>query len=97
MKFYTPSWRKLIAAVPQHVKIFNGTLLDNICLGNTKSQIRTIITFCKEHEISEQYFMKFPAGICYATWGGWNKYFRGTKTIGRVCTGFISATTIIIT
>ena len=58
------SWRKLIAAVPQQVKIFQGTLLDNICLGNTHEQIRTILSFCKEYGL-EEYFSKFPQG--YAT------------------------------
>ncbi len=59
-----PSWRKLIAAVPQQVKIFQGTLLDNICLSNTNEQIRTMLSFCKEYGL-EQYFLKFPQG--YAT------------------------------
>jgi len=59
-----PSWRKLIATVPQQVKIFQGTLLDNICLCNIHKQIQTIISFCKEYGL-ERYFLKSPQG--YAT------------------------------
>lgn len=63
-KISIPAWRKLIAEVPQRVKIFNGTVLDNICMGQTKEQIRYIISFCKEFGF-EKYFLKFPQG--YAT------------------------------
>jgi len=57
----TPSWRNIISVVPQQVKIFNGSLLDNICLGDTEKQIPEIISFCREYGL-ERYFLEFPQG-----------------------------------
>ena len=44
----TPSWRKIIGTVTQEIKIFNGTVLDNISLGNTTQEAPDIIEFCKQ-------------------------------------------------
>tara|TARA_R110002124_G_scaffold280490_1_gene453766 strand:+ start:4711 stop:5868 length:1158 start_codon:yes stop_codon:yes gene_type:complete len=52
-------WRTNIASVSQQVKIFNGTLLDNICLGNAQEEAQQIVEFCKEHGFDE-YFESFP-------------------------------------
>lgn len=54
-----PSWRNRIAAVPQHIKIFNGTLLDNICLGNVQKEAGQIVAFCKQYGF-DRYFSTFP-------------------------------------
>lgn len=43
---YTPSWRNIVATVPQEIKLFNGTLLDNISIGNTMDEASSIIDFC---------------------------------------------------
>lgn len=52
-------WRQLVACVPQPVKIFNGTLLDNICLGNVLEEGDTVVGFCQETGFHD-YFMKLP-------------------------------------
>lgn len=52
-------WRYKIASVSQQVKIFNGTLLDNICLGNSQEEAEKILTFCHEYGF-EKYFTSFP-------------------------------------
>jgi ABC-type bacteriocin/lantibiotic exporter with double-glycine peptidase domain len=57
----TPSWRNFISVVPQQVKIFNGSLMDNLCLADTQKQIREIISFCREYGL-ERYFLEFPQG-----------------------------------
>lgn len=43
---YTPTWRNIVATVPQEIKLFNGTLLDNISIGNTIEEASSIIDFC---------------------------------------------------
>ncbi|MFD2570639.1 peptidase domain-containing ABC transporter [Spirosoma soli] len=53
------TWRHTLGVVPQHVKLFNGTLLDNICLGNTTDEAAQIIRFCHQYGFS-QYFEQFP-------------------------------------
>lgn len=53
------NWRSKIAAVSQEVKIFNGTLLDNICLGNPQEHAEKVIQFCRENGFSN-YFESFP-------------------------------------
>ncbi len=60
----TGGWREILGVVPQEVKIFNGTLADNICLGDTEAEAGEIIHFCNEMGF-EQYFARFPQG--YAT------------------------------
>lgn len=45
---YTPTWRNIVATVPQDIKLFNGTLLDNISIGNTIEEATSIIDFCNK-------------------------------------------------
>lgn len=52
-------WRGKIASVSQEVKIFNGTLLDNICLGNTEKEAESVVEFCRTLGFSD-YFESFP-------------------------------------
>ncbi len=52
-------WREQIAVVPQQVKIFNGTLIDNICLGDSLNEAPQVIQFCKNYGFDE-YFESFP-------------------------------------
>lgn len=58
-----PQWRDKIGVVSQHVKLFNGTILDNICL-EEKPNILEVIAFCKETGI-ETFINEFQQG--YAT------------------------------
>lgn len=57
IEFEIPVWRQLLGVVPQQIKIFNGTVLDNICLVNSSEQADSIIEFCKifgfEHYINQ--------------------------------------------
>lgn len=55
----TPSWRNLIGVVPQQVKIFNGTLLYNICLGDSVKEYESVVNFCKSYGF-DSYFSTFP-------------------------------------
>lgn len=58
----TIGWRKLITTVPQEIKLFNGTLLENIGLGPvSEEEINKIIAFCNIYEFS-RYFASFPQG-----------------------------------
>lgn len=44
----TPSWRSVLGVVNQETKIFNGTLLDNIILGETSpDEAQKVISFCQ--------------------------------------------------
>jgi len=52
-------WRNRIASVSQNVKIFNGTLLDNICLGNSQEEGDKVIEFCRKLGF-DGYFESFP-------------------------------------
>lgn len=54
-------WRNHLATVPQDIKIFSGTLLDNICLGDVQEEeeVEQVIEFCKEYGFSK-YFEGFP-------------------------------------
>ncbi len=55
------SWRHKIGVVPQDIKIFSGTLLDNIYMGNVTKEAEQIVSFCKTYGFSP-YFEQFPQG-----------------------------------
>ncbi|AUD04905.1 peptidase domain-containing ABC transporter [Spirosoma pollinicola] len=57
----TVTWRQAIGVIPQHITFFGGTLLDNICLGNTTEKAESIIRFCEQHGFAP-YFESFPQG-----------------------------------
>ena len=52
-------WRSWVGCVPQPIKIFNGTLLDNVCLGNSLEEGEAVVQFCQEFGFHD-YFMKLP-------------------------------------
>lgn len=58
------NWRSLLGVVPQQVKIFTGTLLDNILLGDSLENPETIIAFFQYYGF-DGYFNQLPQG--YAT------------------------------
>jgi len=53
----TVSWRNVIGVVPQTIKIFNGSILDNICMENGEEKEKEIIAFCKQLGL-DRYFSK---------------------------------------
>lgn len=58
-----PVWRNQIGIVTQHVKLFNGTILENICLQENPN-VQEVIGFCKETGL-ETFINEFQQG--YAT------------------------------
>jgi ATP-binding cassette, subfamily C, bacteriocin exporter len=57
----TEQWRNIMAVVPQQIKIFNGTLLDNICLGNVQEEYQQVMEFCQKLGF-DNYFFSLPQG-----------------------------------
>ncbi|MEJ2050899.1 MAG: ATP-binding cassette domain-containing protein, partial [Calditrichota bacterium] len=60
----TPTWRSMIGVVPQDITLFHGSLLDNICLDESKQELESAIQFCRTSGF-DRYFSQFPQG--YAT------------------------------
>lgn len=58
-----PEWRTCIASVPQEIKMFNASLLQNICLHEltNQSEIEKVISFCRETGMNS-FFESFPQG-----------------------------------
>jgi ATP-binding cassette, subfamily C, bacteriocin exporter len=52
-------WRGKIGVVPQDVKIFNGTLIDNIILGDVMNEGEKAVEFCKSIGL-DKFFGNFP-------------------------------------
>ncbi len=63
MKSDNFQWRNKIAIVSQHVKLFNGTILENIGLADISNE-KEVVAFCKEIGL-HVYIMGFQQG--YAT------------------------------
>ncbi|MCL2413336.1 MAG: peptidase domain-containing ABC transporter [Bacteroidales bacterium] len=60
--FSVPSWRNLMSVVSQQTKIFNATLGENICLGNSAEEAEQIVEFCREFGF-DRFFNAFPQGL----------------------------------
>jgi len=58
------NWRQCIGVLPQEIKIFNGSVLDNIVLGDNDVDPNQLEAFFKEYGF-HQFFSKFPNS--YAT------------------------------
>jgi ATP-binding cassette subfamily B protein len=61
-EYSTPLWREHIGVVSQQTKIFNGSVGENICLGNFMEERNTVRKFCKEYGL-DAFFFQFPQGL----------------------------------
>lgn len=59
----TVIWRSKVGAVEQHIQLFNGTILENICL-EEKPNPEKVVQFCEEYGF-HTFIMEFQQG--YAT------------------------------
>ncbi|MDN4164542.1 peptidase domain-containing ABC transporter [Cytophagales bacterium LB-30] len=57
-------WRAILGVVPQEIKIFNGSLLENICLDTPQSNAQAVVDFCMSYGF-HPFFNSFPQS--YAT------------------------------
>jgi ATP-binding cassette, subfamily C, bacteriocin exporter len=55
----TPTLRSILGVVPQQIKLFSGTLLDNICLGSSVEEAESIVKFCQDYGFAK-FFEGFP-------------------------------------
>lgn len=55
-------WRNLFSVVPQDTFLYNGTVLENICLGNIPKNIKEVVTFCEKYGF-DKFFSELPAGL----------------------------------
>jgi ATP-binding cassette subfamily B protein len=58
---YTPSWRNIVSAVPQEIKLFNGTLIENIAVANVEDEVLKIVEFCNIAGFNK-FFETLPQG-----------------------------------
>jgi ATP-binding cassette subfamily B protein len=58
-----PAWRNQIGEVSQHVKLFNGTILENICL-EENPDVQIVLDFCRDTGF-DPFIREFQQG--YAT------------------------------
>lgn len=58
----TASWRNIVATVPQEIKLFNGTLLENIAIGEMREdEAIKVVHFCNQMSFTP-YFETLPQG-----------------------------------
>ncbi|MCL1822069.1 MAG: ABC transporter transmembrane domain-containing protein, partial [Prolixibacteraceae bacterium] len=62
LDFSVPLWRNIISVVSQQTKIFNGTVGENICMGNFAEEFEKIVKFCTEFGFDD-FFNDFPQGL----------------------------------
>ncbi|MDR0437304.1 MAG: peptidase domain-containing ABC transporter [Bacteroidales bacterium] len=54
-------WRNVVGVMPQHIKLFNSTLLENICLTNDQETLERCLVFCMQLDF-QKYFGNLPLG-----------------------------------
>jgi len=60
-EFPMHEWRGAIGVMPQHIKLFNSTLIENVCLTNEPEVMERCMAFCTELGI-QNYFGNLPLG-----------------------------------
>ncbi|GHT76179.1 bacteriocin cleavage/export ABC transporter [Bacteroidia bacterium] len=55
-------WREIVGAVSQQIKIFNGNVGENICLGNFAGERQGVVQFCNDYGF-DTFFRHFPQGL----------------------------------
>jgi len=55
----TNYWRDIIGVIPQEIFIFNGTIIENICIDATQERIQQAVQICAEYGL-ESYFTQMP-------------------------------------
>ncbi len=55
------NWRTKIGVVPQEIKLFSGTLIDNILLGKSENNLTKLESFFEYYGF-DSYFKSFPSG-----------------------------------
>lgn len=60
-KINTEDWRNSVGVIPQDVFIFNGTIIENICLNPTQERLQMAIDICEKYGL-EKYFSRMPQG-----------------------------------
>ena len=83
----TFSWRNIIAVVPQEVKLFNGTLLENISVGEKLNDPRSVIDFCTEMGFNI-FFENFPQGYMTLLGEGGINLSGGQKQLIAIARAF---------
>ncbi|MGE0090455.1 MAG: peptidase domain-containing ABC transporter, partial [Bacteroidales bacterium] len=58
----TNTWRNIVSVVPQDIHIFNGTVIDNICLGNSQQEAENVLLFLNENGFAK-YIDSLPQGF----------------------------------
>ena len=58
------SWRNCVGIVPQHIHIFNGTVLENIAFDDVVKKPEAIVSFLQEY--GHRIYRKFATIIRYA-------------------------------
>lgn len=57
----TNHWRDVVGVIPQEIFIFNGTIIENICINASQEQIQHALRICKDYDL-EKYFKRMPQG-----------------------------------
>jgi ATP-binding cassette subfamily B protein len=60
--FDTDGWRNIIGVVPQDIHIFNGNVIDNICLGDAQKEAEKVLKFLQDNGFA-RYIDTLPQGF----------------------------------
>ena len=58
----TTRWRNIIGVVPQDIKLFNSSILQNICLSESETDLKKVVSVCQEYGLLD-FFTQFPQGL----------------------------------
>ena len=77
---HTKKWRNLIGVVPQEIKLFNCSLIENICLSQADNDLIEVYNLCKLYDM-EAFFDQFPQGLATRVGEGGVNLSGGQKQV----------------
>lgn len=78
--YYIPVYRDIISTVPQEIKLFNTSLIENITLDKTPEAMDNVYAFSKEYGF-DKYFAEFPQGYLTVLGEDGNNLSGGQKQL----------------
>jgi ATP-binding cassette, subfamily C, bacteriocin exporter len=61
-EFDTTLWREMVSSVPQDIQIFNGTVLENLCMEASEDEHKKVTEFLKNYGF-EKFINRLPLGL----------------------------------
>jgi ABC-type bacteriocin/lantibiotic exporter with double-glycine peptidase domain len=91
----TDLWRNTTALVPQQIKLYNGSILYNICLSQSKDDYRHAMDLCEDYGLGK-FIKEFPQGYSTIVGDGGINLSGGQKQIVAIARALFSKPQLLL-